>query len=693
MDKPDILDEAAEATEPEALEPAAEASAPETAPAVRVTEALPGHLLESLDEGEGKVWRVTMLRPGLSANGRRYRPEVLREAAHLYEGAKSFDGHRTREERNASAVARMAGWMDQVTVSDAGALEATFHVAESAATVRGLLLTAWRNNRPDLIGFSHDVEAVTQPAVEAGRAVSDVARIVKVWSVDVVADPAAGGRLERLVASRQEEGAETMDPKELTAFLDGLSDEDRATALAHLGTKAHTPTAPVETPAAESVISDVERRLILREALEDVRLPDSLKEKVTAAAAKATTEDGIRREVKEAADLWSAVLAARPSPLPGQATVEVGQDATDKLRAGLDGFFEGREVDGVKPFRSLREAYARFTGRNPIMDTEDFNRRLLAESVGCVLSPGERLTESVTSATWSYALGDSITRKAIKDYLAGVVSFGDWRKLASDIVPVTDFRTQRREGFGYYNTLSTVAQGDPYPALTSVTDYEATYAVTKKGGVDDLTLEAIANDDIGLIRRIPQRLGRSAALTLARAIWVTIFESNGNIYDGNPLFDASTYHFNYHTTAIGTDGAGLTASRNLMVTQTAPGETDGYAGILPKYLCYPPELFATVHGLLNPAPGRTTETPWGGLMPIEVPLWTDANDYMVVADPATAPTFEVGFLNGREEPEVIVQDAPAAGSVFTADKVTYKVRHIWGVAVLDWRGFVWAEVA
>jgi len=50
------------------------------------------------------------------------------------------------------------------------------------------------------------------------------------------------------------------------------------------------------------------------------------------------------------------------------------------------------------------------------------------------------------------------------------------------------------------------------------------------------------------------------------------------------------------------------------------------------------------------------------------------------------PTIEIGFLNGREEPELFVQDEPTNGSMFSNDKITYKVRHIYGGAVLDYRG-------
>jgi hypothetical protein len=57
------------------------------------------------------------------------------------------------------------------------------------------------------------------------------------------------------------------------------------------------------------------------------------------------------------------------------------------------------------------------------------------------------------------------------------------------------------------------------------------------------------------------------------------------------------------------------------------------------------------------------------------------------------PLLEVGFYNGQEEPELWVQDLPNVGSVFNSDKVTYKIRHIWGICVLDYRGFYRETVA
>lgn len=74
--------------------------------------------------------------------------------------------------------------------------------------------------------------------------------------------------------------------------------------------------------------------------------------------------------------------------------------------------------------------------------------------------------------------------------------------------------------------------------------------------------------------------------------------------------------------------------------------------------------------------------------PTVVPVWywTDANDFAMAAAPSDIPSIEIGFLDGRQEPEIFVQDAPTVGSLFASDKITYKIRHIYGGAVTDYRG-------
>lgn len=71
----------------------------------------------------------------------------------------------------------------------------------------------------------------------------------------------------------------------------------------------------------------------------------------------------------------------------------------------------------------------------------------------------------------------------------------------------------------------------------------------------------------------------------------------------------------------------------------------------------------------------------------------DENNYYLSAKPGDVEGIEIGFLNGKEEPEILVQDQPTVGNVFTADTIRYKVRHEYGGAVVDFRAFAGAIVS
>jgi hypothetical protein len=123
----------------------------------------------------------------------------------------------------------------------------------------------------------------------------------------------------------------------------------------------------------------------------------------------------------------------------------------------------------------------------------------------------------MSSATWSLVLGDSITRRMVAEY-----NQPEPADLAADrqqIVPINDFRTQRIDRIGGYGVLPGVNQGAPYQPLTSPTNEEVTYAITKRGGTEDVTLEMIANDDVRAISRIPIKLGLAAAKTVYQYVW------------------------------------------------------------------------------------------------------------------------------------------------------------------------------
>lgn len=372
----------------------------------------------------------------------------------------------------------------------------------------------------------------------------------------------------------------------------------------------------------------------------------------------------------------------------------------------------GWKGEKVKRFTSLHEAYAALRSgagrgyyRPNVSDMMLESRRYvsavthgsrapeLIESVRGGLRES-RFAESIEVSDWGQALGDSITRKMMREYTLD--DLNRWRWIVSEIGDVKDFRVNRRVRMGGFGVYATVAEGVTYPTAAAgvPADEEATYSVAKRGLLEDLTWETFVNDDIGAVRRIPIKLARGAIQTLFRFVYDFLL-NNSLVYDGVALA-AAGHGNNISNSAL--DAAELTTARSTMRQQTAFGDaSDVLDGANePKWLVVPAALEDTafrlatseiVVGATNNA--GTEPNLHRGIRPIINAYWdtTDADNWWVVADEMRQNTIEMGFLNGNEDPELFVQDEPTVGSVFTADRMTYKVRFVFGGAVLDFRPF------
>ncbi len=151
------------------------------------------------DSDSGLISGVKIL--GLtSRNGRVYPPEVLREAAPLYEGAKVNVNHVSKEAARLPRDYRdRIGTVSNVVFKENSGLFADFHYNPNHAQAKQLLWDA--HNAPNNVGFSHCVEAVYHQ--ENDMTIID--KIVRVISVDLVADPAT---TNGLFESEEAEGSE-----------------------------------------------------------------------------------------------------------------------------------------------------------------------------------------------------------------------------------------------------------------------------------------------------------------------------------------------------------------------------------------------------------------------------------------------------------------------------------------------------
>lgn len=419
---------------------------------------------------------------------------------------------------------------------------------------------------------------------------------------------------------------------------------------------------------------------ILREAVKAAGLPVEFEVDVARDLPARFTEADATGRVESIKRLAEGIEAR--GMRPGVAHVEVKEEDRDNRSAKLLESLRGNYQGG---YSSITEAFRDITGQ-PYTSREEMARTIVRESWAAQGYSGQRLRESITTTGWGEVLADAMNRRILEVFNG---NWSDWKQIVN-IVPVNDFRSQKLIQVSEYSTLPTVAEGGAYQPLTSPTDKQETYTPTKKGGTDSFTYEAARNDDLRVLASIPTRLGRLVAYTIYSTVF-GVFTANPTMGDSVALFNAG--HGN--TTASTTlSNAGLNTLRGKMRDQVAYGDTGRALGITPSFLLVPNELEDLANQLCNGERAVPSTTPGAtdvpnlhrGLKPIVVDIWTDANDYFLSCDPSVHPTIEVGFLDGKVDPEIFVQDDEKTGTPFSSDEVTFKVRSTWGYAAADYKG-------
>ncbi|MBI3971725.1 MAG: Mu-like prophage major head subunit gpT family protein, partial [Chloroflexi bacterium] len=327
---------------------------------------------------------------------------------------------------------------------------------------------------------------------------------------------------------------------------------------------------------------------------------------------------------------------------------------------------------------SLREAYTQITGDVTVSGYVRPELSIVREA------------NEVTTGVLNQALLNSMTKRLVQDY-AGQPQ--DWRRFCN-IRTLRDINSQDRIRLHDFGSLSTVAEGGAYTNL-AWDDSRENYAPVKKGNLVVVTREAILNDDVDAVRKIPAKLAIAAGITINEFVY-GLFTSNPFMSDGTKVFDdgTQTSHANRGTSAL--SSSALQAAITSMLKQT--NSAGKRLNLRPRCLLVPPDLLFTALTLVNSTlvPGSANNDVnvlQGAVEPISVAQFTDVTDWFLLADPAHIESLEVGFVGGREEPELLMQDQPAQGSVFTNDQISFKVRWEFGGGWLDYRGAFWSQVA
>lgn len=652
-----------------------------------------GHIIEGQTiDPHGHTVQVTVLQGGRSKNGYMYSEATLQTIARLLDGTHAYADHpRSDSDQQSRSVRDIVGFYHDAHYvppgPDAphGRVDATLHILEAADWLWSMIREACTLGHPDLIGLSIDIFGQWQ-LNEASKA-REVTNVVSLNSCDIVTRPSAGGTFRRILHSHSDQpyllqgDHSPMEINETSTQAESSTspsteDTDRLLEQQH---NLHTLMHELQLERAQITL---ERRLL------ESALPEPVKANVrTRFQGRIFEQDELDADLKAQQDMLAALSATGLIRGNSYEKPTIGQMITEaeKIQAAFDRMFD-LEVDTarlglIRPFTSIREAYARVTGDPGVAGLSE--RSTLGTIRVAESAPIARISEAdTTTASFSYLLGTSMNKRLLKDYQAWPA---EWMRFTT-IVPIRDFKQQSRVRLGAFGSLPIVAEDNAYSAVT-LTDSAATYVPQKRGNLVTVSREVIVNDDLQAIKQIPTKLAVAAAYTLAEFVYAFL-SGNPNIYDGNALFTSGAPHGNLGAAALSTAAmqSGVTAMR----------EQTNYAGkrlgLRPRFLVVPPELEWTSMVVTKSAgvPGSNNNdiNPMlGYVVPIVSPQLSSTTQWFLVGDPREIDTIEIGFVGGQVNPALFIQDLPLFGLNFTQDAVTYKVRHEYGGAVVDYRGF------
>lgn len=286
-----------------------------------------------------------------------------------------------------------------------------------------------------------------------------------------------------------------------------------------------------------------------------------------------------------------------------------------------------------------------------------------------------------------------------------------WRSV-SKIMNMTDFKT--------YNIMTPLSESDDLQEVAEGGEYQdselrdsdnVTMKLGTYGRTFSITRQAIINDDFGQLQQQPDRFGRAAARTLAKKVIATL-ETPGTAYDGVAFFGDHKQE-DGSTTAADNDltSSPLTRGNLRTAIETMRKFTDikgNRLSLTPKFLYVPVDLEFTAMEILkaekligqgaDAAPVTDINVMNGGITGLQVvvePFLTSGTTWYLVGDINETPPLGVGFLNGKETPDLLLKDSAAKFVLggqdpysFEFDEIKYKVRQDWVVKPIEFRGII-----
>ncbi|MGI5839292.1 MAG: prohead protease/major capsid protein fusion protein [bacterium] len=388
---------------------------------------------------------------------------------------------------------------------------------------------------------------------------------------------------------------------------------------------------------------------------------------------------GLSVDQARAAVLEAMKTKLRPTTAGTGARVEVETDEADKIREAASdaillrgGLKVEKPADGAREYRGMR---------------------LRDLAVDCLVRAGRAnahrldddalFREAITpDSQFTGILSNAVNKSMATAYRAAQTTYQLWTGRGSS----PDFKATTHYQISEAGDLLPMTQSGEFK-FDEMQDQGVNKALATFGRAFGMTRQALINDDIGMLTRVPEAYVRAAGRGINRLVY-QMLGTNPVIFDGAQLFTVGAPHNNSaaQAAAIGINSVG--AGRAAMRSQTNLRGNE-ILNIGPMFLITPAALQTVAEqfvatnyvpntmGNINPFAGK--------LIPIsdaELDALTGPAPFpwFLAADPADIDTIEVTYLNGDDMPKLESQ----VGFDFLGIK--WRIYIDYGVTVLDYRG-------
>ena len=629
---------------------------------------------------EGGGFEILAITAG-AANGWEFPAQVLERSLGLWEGVNCFvdHGQGQRSVRDVAGVLEQVRW-DPETQGIRAELRALGPSRDLLMALGDQVLAAREDGSQSKgLGFSADL-------LFRGKN-HKVDEILKVFSVDLVYNPARGGAFLRALNggdAQFEEGAKMEEINEHRA--------ENAAPEASAGSVQDLQAQLARLRAEQSQLSE----FLLENTLEQGGLPNPFKERIRKQFSNRSFSPAeLRGAVREARGLLAELEGGKA--IAGVGRVEGMVEPGERLQAAVDDLFglprtQGLQGVSAPRLSGIRELYLMLTG-------DDFLH-------GGYYPERVRLA---TTADFSGLVKNALNKLVVNTWEELGRAGYDWGKQVSVQEHFNSLHDITGTLVGTVGDLPSIAEGANYTEL-KVGDSPETASFTKYGGYIPLTLELIDRDETRKLRAYARELASAGMRKISRLVAAIFSENNGigrTLADSGSLFNATAVstaggHANLSDLALSAANWDAVSAKVYRQPMLVRNETGLYGSgpqmaVNPRFLLVSraqQKLAMEICGgsFVREAGYVYDNVLKGSAVPVVVPEWTEDGDWAAVCDPRVAPAIYVGERFGLA-PEVFVAGDELSPAVFTNDEHRLKVRHYLAVWVNDFRPLHKSNVA